>query len=274
MQDTTIPLAITASGEIITPAMGERGKACNAVCLVCGRPVINRKGSIRIHHFVHKADNANAACNPESALHKGAKEIIQQSSRLLTPDTEIEISNPRVEHLGKFLSDATTVIPDITVWDGKDDLHIEIFVTHRDPEKIQLYAAEVRACMEIDLSTYLKDHGPEIDLEHLQKTVCSVPTNRVWLHKPQLPWNREGMKLIISGTSFQGTITGPSGISRNQFLFETEKGLEIRDVFPSKEFPRKFQKNTPYTLSLEMPPRVYKGKIYYQEIQSRTILHP
>ena len=75
-----IPFARSTDGEIVTVDQVARGKACNCTCLICGMPMIARKGDEKIHHFAHASADENRRCQTvelnESPWHKQLKQSV------------------------------------------------------------------------------------------------------------------------------------------------------------------------------------------------------
>lgn len=166
----------------------ERNGSKKYVCLGCGEPVIPRTGSIRTWHFAHRVPGN---CNPESYLHKLAKERIKAKfdsgepfrvgyySEIECPKTAIctqyvahscpeqtfltldlkgqydtcELES-RIEDSGK------AVIPDILLTGRNEQpTFIEICVSHPcEPEKINLgfRIIEIKISSEEDIDNILK----------------------------------------------------------------------------------------------------------------------
>ena len=66
----------------------DRGKACECICLCCGRPLVAKLGrGKRTAHFAHLAEEGRTTCLAdvanESGLHKIAKEIVC-TTRMMT----------------------------------------------------------------------------------------------------------------------------------------------------------------------------------------------
>lgn len=101
------------------------GKKCNCVCAGCGDALIARQGESNDAHFAH-ANGDQCSYSGESALHQLAKQIIEEKKMMRLPDgTLFKYSDAAIE---KKVMDYR---PDAILTNGKDVLHIEIFVTHK-----------------------------------------------------------------------------------------------------------------------------------------------
>lgn len=190
----------------------ERGENCNCTCHQCGQPLVAKMGDKRGHHFAHKTTtNCDIAHANESALHRYAKEIIQEHKRLLLPGWKITHSdlcktsyNPHVaqqvkvalspkyapcffsfksvsieKQIGQIVADIAVILPN-------KDLLVEIAVTHTVDEKKKAYIKEQDLPMiEIDLKDFLKkDLTSDSIIEDITNAVLHNPDNRKWIHNP------------------------------------------------------------------------------------------
>ena len=76
----------------------DRGKACECICLCCGRPLVAKLGrGKKTAHFAHLAEEGRTTCSAdeanESGLHKIAKEIICKSEYICLPQVTISEQN-------------------------------------------------------------------------------------------------------------------------------------------------------------------------------------
>ena len=69
-------IALDENNRLLHIDQAERGLACNCTCFECGESVLARKGEIIEHHFAHANNKDSCVINPESLLHKYAKDII------------------------------------------------------------------------------------------------------------------------------------------------------------------------------------------------------
>lgn len=62
------------------------GSRCGCVCPKCGENLLARNGGLRMqHHFAHSADS-NCVGSAETALHLLAKEVLQETRKLMLPN--------------------------------------------------------------------------------------------------------------------------------------------------------------------------------------------
>jgi hypothetical protein len=177
-------------GTIMHIAEVERGLACNCVCPGCGRPLVARHGERNADHFAH---HVVGECRyaPETALHKFAKQILNEHRRILLPPVQAEYEDQilRLHQEREFtLDDAVlenrlgSVVPDVIARKGEKRLMIEVAVSHFcDAEKIEKIRVLEIAAIEVDLSDVPRDAPKEIVAEAILK---SAP--RRWLHNPKI----------------------------------------------------------------------------------------
>lgn len=155
----------------------ERGLKCNCICPGCGLPLVARLGKKKQWHFAHQGEACDIAAAQQTALHMLAKEIIEDSKKLLFPGVFIEkddytddIEDYRVQtripqtieyrkaaivkcdsvSLEKRISN---IVPDIMVTAKGRGCLIEVAVTHFvDEEKEQKIKEIGLPLFEIDLS--------------------------------------------------------------------------------------------------------------------------
>lgn len=156
------------------------GLACAAICPVCERPLIAKKGSTQTHHFAHRPDEHSPACASagETALHIFAKEIFAKEKWVHFPATFAEdhwgvqqVSNPGPVFFEEVELEKNfgNVIPDVVGHAAGRRLFIEVKVTHAcPPEKLQKLAQLDVGVLEIDLSAYR-----DIPLNHLHNVILS-----------------------------------------------------------------------------------------------------
>lgn len=78
----------------------DRGKACECICLCCGRPLVAKLGrGKKAAHFAHLAEEGRTSCSAdaanESGLHKIAKEIVCKSHYGLEKRLNFTIKTPK-----------------------------------------------------------------------------------------------------------------------------------------------------------------------------------
>lgn len=80
-KNSNLLIAQHASGRMIDIADAQNGLNCNCTCLCCGDRLVAKQGKIKDWHFAHES-GAVCAGGLESALHKAAKQIIQEEQSL------------------------------------------------------------------------------------------------------------------------------------------------------------------------------------------------
>lgn len=142
----------------------ESGLKCGCTCPSCGEPLVAKKGTKRMHHFAHHAEQ-NCEYGYETSLHLAAKEILSKSKKIVLPPVYVVF--PESYKKDELVSDAQEleieditlekrfgdVIPDVVIYANGRQYFIEIFVTHRvDDEKLQKLRKADISTIEIDLS--------------------------------------------------------------------------------------------------------------------------
>ena len=176
---------IAKDGRTVHVSAVKSGLACDCTCPDCKTRLEAKKGNELQHHFAHDsvAECKNA---PETALHKMAKQIIQDSRKLWIPAVIANISTGNVtlavakeiEFVDCELEETHSLIkPDATIRIQQNGtipetrtLLVEIYVTHKcDHEKIEKIRHLGNSAIEIDLSTVARDIGPELLAEKVMQ---------------------------------------------------------------------------------------------------------
>jgi hypothetical protein len=132
-----------------------------------------------VPHFAHYGPACGGA--PETALHKLAKQIVEERLTLMVPKriavhenvesvlpgaTNITLDSARVE-----FTEFTQIVPDLYVTVGERELLVEIAVTHFcDDDKILRIRSHGIAAIEIDLSGIARDAPSEAIAEAVLRT--------------------------------------------------------------------------------------------------------
>lgn len=177
-------------GTVVHISQVPSGLACGCICPGCASPLIARKGPLNVHHFGH---HGAVPCGQalESALHKLAKQVLDEERTLLLP--EIRGRHNGREELGHkervhAFDDAVlehkldTIVPDVIVRKGDRSLLVEMYVTHRcGPEKIAKIIALGIPCVEIDLRKLPRDAS----IDEVRQALTST-ARRHWVHNPKI----------------------------------------------------------------------------------------
>ena len=174
-----------------------RGLACQCTCVECGETVVAKKGELKEHHFAHASNKDSCFINPESLLHKYAKQVIAESLGLMLPalpndDAEaawwtFERIIPEF-HLG-------AIRPDLVAYTEEEPVFIEIAVTHFiDKQKLAIIKSLNVKTVEIDLSSLLKT-DMSIPSEAARQVILSSLENKYWVF-PEMPVPIEAEKQV------------------------------------------------------------------------------
>lgn len=189
-QDIQLAFGELANGTIVHVSEVVSGLACDCVCPGCRARLVARKGALKEHHFGHYR---SAQCKQalESALHKLAKQVLDERRELLLPEVRAEIGDQELvthrEEVHRFDGailehHLDTIVPDVIVQKGDHRLLVEMFVTHRcGPEKIARIQELGIACLEIDLRKLPRSASAG---EVAQALLGKAP--RYWIHNPKV----------------------------------------------------------------------------------------
>lgn len=187
----TMTFAMSADGRMVHIDEVANGLACECVCLKCRGKLIGRHGEVRQHHFSHYLATEGIGCT-ETALHKAAKEIIQQERRLALPHqlagmglqlgAEACFDSVSLEHRLGGGEAGTEIVAD-AYGHGAIDLVIEIAVHHRvDQDKAEKIRRLGVPAVEIDLANAASSLW---DWEALRHAVVNDPGRCRWIYLPE-----------------------------------------------------------------------------------------
>ncbi len=191
---------VNVAGKVVHVSEVLSGLACNCQCPACGKSLIAKKGKHLAHHFAH---DALASCNsaPETALHRLAKQIIEEQLCIQLPEVKVLFGGQsRVLHkaaevkFDRAISEArhlSKVVPDLFVERNGRMLLIEMFVTHScdDVKRGELRNKGI-ATLEIDLSKIARDGSRE----EVERAVLSE-AHRYWVYHPKIDAEVAAMKI-------------------------------------------------------------------------------
>ncbi|MBB3933680.1 hypothetical protein GGR25_004758 [Kaistia hirudinis] len=173
------------------------GLACQCQCPGCDRRMVAKKGDLQAHHFAHHVDRDGASCTSagETALHKFAKQVLDERLEIALPelvishrdDTEVVVRATRLAFDEAILETKDgSIVPDVVLVLRDRRLIVEFKVTHPcDDVKIARIRAMNVGAIEIDLSGY-RDRA----LDELADDILhNAP--RIWLHNPHEPAARD-----------------------------------------------------------------------------------
>lgn len=205
----------------------DRGKACECICLYCGRPLVAKLGrGKKTAHFAHLAEEGRTTCSAdaanESGLHKIAKEIVCKSEYICLPEVTISEQNDPDRNMedykqqeplqyGKNIElhyqNAKTEVPfegfkpDVCIsFQKQKKLLIEIAVTHYvDAEKYSKIKMAQMPTVEINIADFIEDYKEEEtesinDFEKkLKNAIIDNIENKTWIYHPS---ENEGIKKL------------------------------------------------------------------------------
>lgn len=158
------------------------GSRCGCVCPKCGEKLVARNGGTRMqHHFAHSSDSTCVG-SAETALHLLAKEILQETRRLMLPDfygykgAAIDFDEIILEEW----QEDSTLRPDCIGIKNGHRLWIEIKVNHAvDEAKLQYIREHKQGCVEIDFSQFLEETYTR---EDIRSFLAETKTAKEWLY--------------------------------------------------------------------------------------------
>jgi hypothetical protein len=173
--------------------------------------VIARKGEIKEHHFAHANNKDSCIINPESLLHKYAKEVIIEAMELTLPSIpSLKVPEAKWKfqkivpeyNLGK-------IRPDLVAYSGDTPIFIEIAVTHFiDQEKLKTIEYMGIRTIEIDLSDLLVKNI-KIPSDDVKKIILDSLNNKRWVY-PETYNSQNPISNITPSTweDYQFTVDG------------------------------------------------------------------
>lgn len=195
----------------------DRGKACECICLCCGRPLVAKLGrGKKTAHFAHLAEEGRTTCSAdeanESGLHKIAKEIVCKSEYIWLPQVTISEQNDPDRNMEDYnqqeplllgekfkvrYQNAGTEVPfdgfkpDVCIFRERKNILIEIAVTHYvDAEKYSRIKMAQMPTVEINIADFIKDYKAEetesiSDFEEkLKDALIESVENKIWIYHP------------------------------------------------------------------------------------------
>jgi hypothetical protein len=183
--------AVNENGKVVHVSEVMSGLACGCRCPACGMPVVAKKGTEVTHHFAHEADSSCHGA-AETALHRLAKEVIEQELKLWLPDVTAryrketrqlylagDLNFTRAKSEPRHLHE---IVPDLLIERGDRKLLVEIWVTHPcDEAKRKELMQKGIATLEIDQSKFSRNASRE----EVSKAVLKE-ANRRWVYHPKI----------------------------------------------------------------------------------------
>lgn len=202
-------IAINESDRLVNIKQVEKGLACNCICFECNESVVAKKGEKNEHHFAHSSNKESCHINPESILHKFAKQVIMEAKAVVLPPLpntdEVEAKTWQFTRLIEEQS-VGSIRPDIVCGIDDDTVFIEVAVTSFiDTDKLDFIKRLDIKTVEIDLRELLNE-GIDIPSEEARLFILEKVDNKKWLYPeskeievqskdwlstPDLPWMNE-----------------------------------------------------------------------------------
>ena len=180
--------ALDEGGTLVHVDDVAKGMKCGCHCPHCEAPLYAKNaGQIREHHFAH-AHGHECEGAYESSLHLLAKEILQESGRIMLPKSNgghfptgsVRIRNIEIEKW----DDRYGIRPDAEgIMDNGERLLIEFYVSHKvDRKKRQIIVDNHLKCIEIDI------RYQALDKAALKEFLTGTDEDRKWIvSMPPLP---------------------------------------------------------------------------------------
>lgn len=155
------------------------GQGCGCICPHCeGRLIAKHNGDKKKHHFAH-VGGCDCGGAVESALHKMAKEILQECMKIMLPGScgAMEFVRVEVESFDKELN----LRPDCIGYTSEGrELWIEFKRSHEvDSRKAGKIISARKDCIEIDLNV------SDLDPDTLQNFIENSTESRKWIYNSQ-----------------------------------------------------------------------------------------
>ena len=185
-QKPYLTYALDEDGKLIHVDSVSTGLSCKCFCPHCKNELVAKNGGSRkVHHFAH-ANGSDCVGAIESALHKMAKDILQEHKILMLPPTkhnktgeQIVFKNVEVEVFDKELS----LRPDCVGYDKAGQfIWVEFKRTHEvDVRKAgKIISARIN-CVEIDLNSC------NLDPKEVRGFIEESIENRKWIYTHENP---------------------------------------------------------------------------------------
>lgn len=178
-------IAINDSERLVNIKQVEKGLACNCICFECSEPVVAKKGEKNEHHFAHSSNKEGCHINPESILHKFAKQVIMEEKAIVLPPLpntdEVEAKTWQFIRLIEEQA-VGSIRPDIVANIDDETVFIEIAVTSFvDTDKLDFIKRLGIKTVEIDLREILRQNV-DIPSEEARLFILDQVDNKKWLY--------------------------------------------------------------------------------------------
>lgn len=188
----SMTIALNSDDLIVTVQDVERGLACECRCIECGEALIARRGGRRLHHFSHISQKEPCEVQPESFVHRYAKQVLMESLGMQLPP--FPGHNPEAIDVTSWW-DFESIKEEVWMGDFRPDLVaqlsdgpllIEVACTSFvDEEKqVRIERAGIRT-VEIDLSRVVM-HPSSEGLVKLKRSILHDASLKRWAY-PKAP---------------------------------------------------------------------------------------
>ena len=147
---TTFKLGIDKkTGETVSIQDAAKGLSCDCICADCKKQFVAAQGQKNEWHFRHY-EETDCKGGQETALHKLAKKIIADNSKITLPFYGVVSYDNSVQE--KYFQ---TIQPDVTATTSGQNFFFEVLVTHPvDQVKENFYKNGEHKSVEIDLKHF------------------------------------------------------------------------------------------------------------------------
>ena len=178
-------IAINESDRLVNIKQVEKGLACNCICFECSEPVVAKKGEKNEHHFAHSSNKESCHINPESILHKFAKQVIMEAkAAVLPPLPNTDEVEAKTWQFTRLIEEQTvgSIRPDIVANTDDETVFIEVAVTSFvDTDKLDFIKRLGIKTVEIDLREILSQNV-DIPSEEARLFILDQVENKKWLY--------------------------------------------------------------------------------------------
>lgn len=163
------------------------GKGCDCVCVGCGDALVAKNNCVdKANHFSHDCLAEKRSCrmtqlhifaqNYFASLEKFTLPLVNfeyKGRNLFKSATEVEVYEAKMEaKIGKYFAD-------VVLSTSVGDVIIEVLVSHKtENDKSAYYQKEGLACLEVDLSKFLK-----LGISDAHQSLKSGTYPREWIHE-------------------------------------------------------------------------------------------
>ena len=233
-------VALDKTNKLISIEQAERGLACDCFCFECGEPVVAKKGEKNEHHFAHISNKESCFINPESILHKFAKQVIIEANGIFLPALpNSEDNEAKLWQFSQITPEVRfgNIQPDLMVMVDNESYFIEIAVTSFvDEVKLERIKNIGTSTIELDLRELLKsgiavpsDEAKDFILNNLEHKRWLYPIAQVQGEEDKVVSNNQTSTICPNQSINEQSATMPSessGKSYQSYLF-TIQGMWI-----------------------------------------------